>query len=572
MASPSKLVADQRRDQMFPDLEPFEIERMRRFGECRTFQPGDKLFTTGEIGPGLIVIPCGKVEISQTDNSGNRRLIVTHGPGQFLGELAQMAGRPSLADAIAIEPVHGIIIQPDRLRALLTAEAELGERIMRALILRRVGLLQAGSGGPVIVGRTENGDVLRLQSFLRRNGHPHQLLNPETDAEARALIERFHVDPGQLPIVLCPGGQLLRNPGEDELARCIGLVRPIDPDRLYDVTIIGAGPAGLATAVYAASEGLSVLVLDCRAFGGQAGASARIENYLGFPTGITGIALMARAYNQAQKFGAEMAIPDEVKALAPPNGADGRFTLNLHNGERVGTRSVVIASGARYRRLDVANLDAFEGSSVHYWATPLEARLCANQEVALVGAGNSAGQAAVFLASQGVRVRMLVRRPDLSETMSRYLIDRIEGLANVDVVTDAAVSALEGRDGTLEAVRWRHVKNAKEVRHPINHMFLFIGAEPNTDWLADSGVKLDAKGFVLTGEAAGGDRHALETSRRGIFAIGDVRAGSIKRVAAAVGEGAQVVAALHSYLAETTSKPPALAIMVTNPSAPAQTH
>src|SRR6202043_2688296 len=241
--------------------------------------------------------------------------IVTHGPGEFMGELSQLAGRPVLVDAYAQGPVEALIIRPDRLRALLVAEAELGERIMRALILRRVGLLETGAGGPVIVGRPEDGDVLRLEGFLRRNGHPHQRLDPLTDAEAKALIERFHVDPGQLPIVLCPGGQLLRNPGEIELARCIGLVGPIDPDRVYDVAVIGAGPAGLAAAVYAGSEGLSVLVLDCRAFGGQAGASARIENYLGFPTGITGLALMARAYHQAQKFGVEMAIPDEVGSL-----------------------------------------------------------------------------------------------------------------------------------------------------------------------------------------------------------------------------------------------------------------
>ena len=560
---------------MFPDLDPIEIERMRRFGECHVFQPGDKLFTSGQVGPGLIVIPCGKVQITQSDGFGKHREIVTHGPGQFLGELAQMAGRPSLADATALETVRSLIISPDRLRALLVAEAELGERIMRALILRRMGLLEAGAGGPIIVGRAENADVLRLQGFLRRNGHPHQLINSDTDPEAKALIERFHVDPGQLPIVLCPGGQLLRNPGEDELARCVGLVRPIDPHRIYDAVIIGAGPAGLATAVYAASEGLSVIVLDCRAFGGQAGASARIENYLGFPTGITGMALMARAYNQAQKFGAEMAIPDEVSQLCAQECGEDPFILNLHNGEQVRARAVVVASGARYRRLDVGNLDTYEGASVHYWATPLEAKLCANQEVALVGAGNSAGQAAVFLAGQGVKVRMLVRRPDLAETMSRYLVDRIGGLTNVRVETGCAVSGLEGNNGVLEAVRWRNTAG-EEVRQPISHLFLFIGAEPNTDWLAGSGVELDGKGFVLTGEDAGGDRHPLETSKRGIFAIGDVRSGSIKRVAAAVGEGAQVVAALHSYLAATTTKAPTLAVMVpnssaTSPSVPAQT-
>jgi thioredoxin reductase (NADPH) len=547
MALTTLSIIERRREQMMPQLEPAEIERMRRFGEARSFAVDDAVFKTGQVGPGLVVILSGKIDVVRRE-PGQQFLVVAHGPGEFMGELAQMSGRPSLADGIVREPVQAIIIPPDKLRALLIAEAELGERIMRALILRRVGLLETGAGGPIIVGPADNGDVLRLEVFLRRNGHPHQLLNPESDGEARCLIERFHIDPGQLPIVLCPGGQLLRNPGEDELARCIGLVGPIDPNRIYDVAVVGAGPAGLATAVYAASEGLSVLVLDSRAFGGQAGASARIENYLGFPTGITGIALMARAYNQAQKFGSEMAIPDEVKSLNPPDGS-GRFVLKLKNGEQVSARSVVVASGARYRRLDVANLDAFEGPSVHYWASPFEAKLCANQDIALVGAGNSAGQGAVYLASQGTRIKMFVRGAALGATMSHYLVSRIEGLSNIEVITGAEVSALEGHDGRLETVRWRLRKSGEEMQQPLRHLFLFIGADPNTDWLAGSGVSLDPKGFVLTGTDAGNGRHTLETSQHGIFAIGDARAGSIKRVAAAVGEGAQVVAAVHRYLA-----------------------
>jgi thioredoxin reductase (NADPH) len=548
MSVPTSSVIDTRRHQMFPMLEPSEIERVRRFGEIRSYGAGEALATVGDVGRGLMIILAGEVDITRRDQSGRRDPIVTHGPGAFMGELAQLAGRPALVDAHAQGPVEALIIPPDRLRALLVAEAELGERIMRALILRRVGLLETGAGGPVIVGRPENSDVLRLEGFLRRNGHPRQMLNPETDPDAKALIERFHVDPGQLPIVLCPNGELLRNPGEIELARCIGLVGPIDPDRVYDVAVVGAGPAGLATAVYAASEGLSVLVADCRAFGGQAGASARIENYLGFPTGITGMALMARAYNQAQKFGTEMAIPAEVIGLQAA-GDGGRFVLQLSNDERVNARAVIIASGARYRRLEVENLDAYEGSSVHYWASPLEAKLCAGQEVALVGGGNSAGQGAVYLASQASRVWLLVRGPDLNASMSRYLVDRIAGLANVEVVTRARVSALEGRNGMLEAVRWRQGASEAEMRRPIGHLFLFIGAAPNTDWLSGSGVALDAKGFVLTGTDAAGNRRPLETSRQGVFAIGDIRSGSVKRVAAAVGEGAQVVAALHAFLA-----------------------
>jgi thioredoxin reductase (NADPH) len=545
MSSATQSIIDTRRHQMFPVLEAAEIERVRRFGKVCSYRAGDALARVGEVGPGLIIILAGQVEITQHDQSGLRTPIVTHGAGAFMGELAQLAGRPALVDAHAQGSVEALIIPPDQLRALLIAEAELGERVMRALILRRVGLIETGAGGPVIIGRAENGDVLRLQGFLRRNGHPHQRLDPETDAEAGTLIDRFNVDPGQLPIVLCPDGQLLRNPSEPELARCIGLVGAIDPNRVYDVAVVGAGPAGLAAAVYAGSEGLSVLVLDCRAFGGQAGASARIENYLGFPTGITGMALMARAYTQAQKFGVEMAIPDEATALNSM-GEESRFVLDLSNGERVSARSVVIASGARYRRLEVENLEAFEAASVHYWVSPLEAKLCAGQEVALVGAGNSAGQATVYLASHVSKVWLLVRGPDLAASMSRYLIDRIAGLSNVEVLTQTAVTGLEGRDGMLEAVRWRQGDCGEEVRQPVRHLFLFIGAQPNTDWLSGSAVALDAKGFVLTGADTTEKRRLLETSQRGVFAIGDVRSGSVKRVAAAVGEGAQVVAMLHA--------------------------
>src|SRR5436190_4526256 len=550
MAAVPQSIIDTRRHQMFPVLEAIDIERLRRFGKVRSYRAHEALVEVGNAGPGLTIILTGRVAVTQHDQSGRRRHIVTHGPGSFMGELAQLAGRPALVDAHAQEEVEALVVPPEQLRALLIAEAELGERIMRALILRRVGLLETGAGGPVIIGPAGNGDVLRLEGFLARNGHPHHRLDPASDEEARALVERFHVAPGQLPIVLCPGGQMLRNPTERELARCIGLVGPIDPNHVYDVAVVGAGPAGLATAVYAASEGLSVLVLDCRAFGGQAGASARIENYLGFPTGITGMALMARAYNQAQKFGVETAIPDEVAGLdAAEDLVPQRIALTLSSNERVSARCLVIASGARYRRLSIPNLEAFEGVSVHYWASPLEAKLCAGQEVALGGAGNSAGQAAVYLASQAGKVWMLVRGDDLVASMSRYLVDRIAGLPNVEVLTRTSVTGLEGHDGMLETVCWRRGASGEEVRRPVQHLFLFIGAEPNTDWLSGSGVALDTKGFVLTGADTTNKRRPLETSRRGVFAIGDVRSGSTKRVAAAVGEGAQVVATLHGCLA-----------------------
>jgi thioredoxin reductase (NADPH) len=546
MAVPPQNIRVTRAAQMFPTLSPAEVERLRRFGEVRNYDAGEPLMLVGQTGHGLTILLSGEAEISQHDQSGLRTPIVTHGPGNFMGELAQLSGRPSLVDAFALTPVEAVVIPPEQLRALLVAEAELGERIMRALILRRVGLIESGAGGPVIVGHDHDGDVLRLVNFLSRNGHPYQRLDPDEDADAKALVERFKVEPEELPIVLCSNGQLLRNPTENALARCIGLVGPIDPDHLFDVAVIGAGPAGLATAVYAASEGLSVLCLDCRAFGGQAGASARIENYLGFPTGISGMALMGRAFSQAQKFGVEMAIPDEATKLEC--GSDP-FLLTLANGERVQARAAVIATGARYRRLNVPGLEKFEGTSVHYWASPLEAKLCAAQDVALVGGGNSAGQAIVFLAAHAANVTMLVRRP-LEETMSQYLVDRIEGLPNVKVITGVEVSALEGDDGLLGAIGWRDLKSEQETRLPVRQLFSFVGAEPNTDWLRRSGLKLDTRGFVCTGADAGDERIPLETSRRGVFAIGDVRAGSVKRVAAAVGDGAQVVAALHACFAE----------------------
>ncbi len=547
MAPLNRTILEARRDQAFPRLADHELQRLLRFGETRRYADGEALATVGDDGAGFSVILAGQVRVSEPDTEGGREEIVVHGAGEFQGELAQLSGQPSLVDAHAVGDTEVLRIAPERLRTLMIAEAELGERIMRALILRRMALIDSGGAGPVIVGREGHRDVLRLESFLGRNGQPFHRLDPDHDPQARALIERFHVDEAALPIVLCPAGALLQNPTEDKLARCIGLVRPIDADHVYDVAVIGAGPAGLAAAVYAGSEGLSTLVLDCRAFGGQAGASSRIENYLGFPTGISGMALMGRAYNQAQKFGVEMAIPDEAAHLA--SDGDGGFRLRLAADETARARSVVIASGARYRRLDLPELEAFEGASVHYWASAAEAKLCAGQEVALVGGGNSAGQAVVYLAGRAKKVWVLVRAADLRKDMSQYLVDRIRGLDNVEVVTQSEVVGLEGADGVMERIRWRHRRTGEETTRDIRHLFLFIGAAPNTDWLAECGVALDGKGFVLTGEAAGEDRGPLETNRRGVFAIGDVRSGSIKRVAASVGEGAQVVAALHGYLA-----------------------
>jgi thioredoxin reductase (NADPH) len=550
VVSSARSTVESRHEQVFPTLEPSEIDRLRRFGSPRSYGAGERLVVPGEVSLGLFVILSGEVVVTQRSAFEDDEPIVTHGPGSFMGELAQLSGRPSLVEGTATAPTETLVISSSRLRDVLVAEAELGERLMRAFILRRVGLLESGRSGPVVVGRADHADVLRLSGFLRRSGHPHRQLDPETDPCAKALVERFAISPSELPIVLCPSGAVLRNPTDVELAGCLGMVRPLDRSKVYDVAVVGAGPAGLAAAVYGASEGLSVVVLDAGNFGGQAGASSRIENYLGFPTGISGLALMARAFNQAQKFGAEMAIPDEVVSLQWADGHDGaRAELRLANGEQVRARAVVIASGARYRRLDVANLSAFEGSGVHYWASPLEGKLCAGQEVALVGAGNSAGQGAVYLSSQASRVWVLARGRSLEASMSRYLVDRIAGLENVEVLLDTEVFALEGRAGGLEEIRWREARSGVETRRSIRHLFLFIGAEPNTAWLTGSGVVLDAKGFVRTGADVGPGRQPFETSQDAVFAIGDARAGSVKRVAAAVGEGAQVIAAIHAHRA-----------------------
>jgi len=537
-------IMDQRRDQMFLRFSDDDLERLARFGDPRSYKSGDMLARVGEVGPGLMLILSGRVEVTRPSGAGREQIII-HERGNFMGELAQLSGRPYLVDEQALTDVEAVAIPPDRLRAMLIAEADLGERIMRALILRRVGLIETGAG-PVVIGQESDAEVLRLTNFLRRNGHPYRTLDPANDSCAQTLVSRFKVEPEELPIVLCPTGQLLRKPSEDQLARCFGLVAPIDPNRLYDVVVIGAGPAGLATSVYAASEGLSVLAIDCRSFGGQAGASARIENYLGFPTGISGMALMGRAFSQAQKFGVEVAIPDEAVKLECGNDP---CHIQLATGERVQARAIVIATGARYRRLAVERLEQYEGSSVHYWASPLEAALCEGHEVALVGGGNSAGQAAVYLAGHAKRVTLIARRP-LAETMSQYLVERIGSLPNADVVIGCEVSALEGASDDLDAVSWRDRRSGQETRRAVRYLFSFIGAEPNTDWLQASGIKLDERRFVLTGDDVGDDRLPLETSRRGVFAVGDVRACSVKRVAASVGDGAQAVAAIHKYLAD----------------------
>src|ERR1700759_1326670 len=538
----------------FPNLTEAEIARMRRFGELRSYKDGDLLFETGKPGPGMFVVLKGHVSMTQRDGLGHVTPLIDQGPGQFLAELSQLSGQPALVDGRAEGDVETLLLPPERLRALLVAEAELGERIMRALILRRVNLLQAGVGGIVLIGPSHSAGVVRLQGFLTRNGQPHHLLCPERDRDAAEVIARYSPKPEDWPLVVTSDGEVLRNPGETELARAIGMIGGPRDERIYDVAIVGCGPAGLAAPVYAASEGLSVAVLDTRAFGGQAGASARIENYLGFPTGISGLALTARAFNQAQKFGAEIMIPVAV-TLLDCSRKDGVFGLTLDDGDVLRARSVVVASGARYRRPEIANLADFEGRGVWYWASPIEARLCAQQDVVLVGGGNSAGQAAVFLSDPARKVHLVIRGGGLGASMSRYLIERIEAASNIEMVFNTEVVALEGTpELSLERVRLRSRLSGEESSLDIRNLFLFVGADPATAWLDGCGVMVDRGGFVVTGarckEARGDLASTLETSVPGVFAVGDVRSGSVKRVGGAIGEGAQVVAALHHFLGD----------------------
>ena len=545
-----------RSHQAFPSLTTEQIDRMRSFAEERSYVDGELLFEAGATGLGLFVVTKGAVAVTRRNGLGGNVPVVTQEVGQFLAEVGQLSGKPAFVDGRADGSVEALLLSPDALRRLLVTDAELGELIMRALILRRVQLVDSHAGGLVMIGTAELPDMVRLVGFLTRNGHPHAVLDPASDDGAAELVRVHNADLDDLPLVVCPNGSVLLNPTEAVLARSLGL-DALDVDRLYDVVVVGAGPAGLAAAVYAASEGLSVAVLDARAFGGQAGASARIENYLGFPTGISGQALAGRAFVQAQKFGAEIAVPVTAQRLRC--GAS-RASIELADGRRVRSRAVIVASGAAYRRPDVPGLSRFEGRGVYYWASPVEATLVEGQEVALVGGGNSAGQAAVFLSGYAAKVNIVVRRP-MAETMSQYLVDRIAALRNVEVHVGKEVVSLSGDRRNLTEVSWRDRASGATTGCPSRFLFLFIGADPNTVWMGECEAARDRLGFVLTGDAITEDQlelagwplkrrpAPLETSIPGVFAIGDARAGSVKRVAAAVGEGAGVVAQLHAFFA-----------------------
>ncbi len=553
MVSPS--ASEERRRQLFPVLDEQDIGKFRRLSLEKTYRDGDSVFIAGEAGDGMFVVLEGHILLTQRDGLGNIRQIAEVGPGEFAAEVAQLSGRPALVSGHAVGDVRALLIPSEHLRTLLVEEAALGERIIQALIMRRVALVEAGAGGPALIGPPSH-DLFRLQGFLASNGYPYQHIDPTLDSEAAALLERYASSGRDLPLAVCPNGSVLKNPTEHELARCLGISGHADFQRIYDVAIVGAGPAGLATAVYAASEGLSVIVFDARAFGGQAGASARIENYLGFPSGISGQALAGRALVQAQKFGAEIAIPVSVSRLDCGQREDGLQHLVLDDGTEVRAKAVVVASGARYRRPAIPNLAKFEGRGVWFWSSPIEARLCKGLEVALVGGGNSAGQAAVYLSGFAAKVHVLIRGEGLAATMSRYLIDRISATPNIELHLRTEITRLEGSPiRGLQAIWWRAEETGQEERHPIRQLFLFAGADPATGWLQSCGVELDSKGFVLTGPRFNGDGASpLQSSVPGVFAVGDVRSGSVKRVGGAIGEGAAVVAAIHSYLAQIPAR------------------
>jgi thioredoxin reductase (NADPH) len=541
-------------ERLFPTLTSRQLSRMAAHGVRRPIARGEVLVEPGDRAVPLFVVLSGEVQATLPLDVGEK-LIVSHHPGQFTGEANMVTGRRAMARLRVSESGEVIQIDREQVLALIQTDAELSEILMRAFIARRLGLIERDLGDVVVIGSTHSPATLRVREFLTRNGHPFQNLDLDHDADAQELLDRFHVGVADIPVVICRGSAVLRNPTNTQIADCLGLNEEIDQARINDLVIVGAGPAGLAAAVYGASEGLDVLVLESNLPGGQAGSSSRIENYLGFPTGISGLDLTGRAYTQAVKFGAHVMVAKGAVRL----GCDGqRYTVDMDQGVRVRARTVIIATGAEYRKPEIENLSQFEGAGVYYGATPMEAQLCVGEEVAIVGGGNSAGQAAVFLSSTVRRVYMLVRGPCLAETMSRYLVRRIEENPAIVVRTHTQIVGLAG-NGSLEQTQWRNEQTGEVETHDIRHVFLMTGANPNTGWL-NGCVALDDKGFVKTGPDLSADDLAtanwprprppylLETNRPGIFAVGDVRGGNVKRVASAVGEGSIAVAFVHQVL------------------------
>ncbi len=550
------LTAHARAGQMFPGLKPAQIERIATHGRRRTMERGDVFFDVGTLPVPFIVAVTGEIEIVHPSAS-EETLIQVLGPGQFTGELNLLSGRRALACARAREPGEVVELSRDQLLLLVQTDYELSEILMRAFILRRVALMEHGFGDVVLIGSKFCAGTLRIKEFLTRNAHPYAYIDLEQDADVQHLLDRFRVSIDDIPVLICRGERVLRNPDNRQIADCLGFNESIDKTHVRDVLIVGAGPSGLAAAVFAASEGLDVLLLESNVPGGQAGASSKIENFFGFPTGITGQALTGRAYAQAQKFGAQVIVASGAGKITRSRKP---YVIESSGGQSVQARTVVIASGAQYRKPPIENLSSFEGSGVYYAATFMESQLCRGEEVIVIGGGNSAGQAAVFLAQTAARVHMLVRADGLAETMSRYLVLRIEQNPAIELNTNTELCALEGANH-LERVEWRNKKTGEVQKREIRHVFVMAGADPATLWL-DGCVALDAKGFVKTGAALSDEDlheaewplarrpHLLETSLPGVFAVGDVRGGNVKRVASAVGEGSISISFVHQALGE----------------------
>ena len=548
-------LANFRIDQVFPALTPAQIHRVAAHGHVRAIQPGEVLVEQGDSAVPFFVVVSGELEVVRPSGA-EETLITVHSSGQFTGEVSTLSGRQALFRLRAAKTGEVIELERQSMLALVQTDAELGEIVMRAFILRRVALVAAGVGDVVLVGSAHSAGTLRIKEFLVRNGHPYSYIDLERDPEVQNLLDGFHIAASDIPVVICRGELVLRNPTNQQVADCLGFNQSIDQTQMRDVVIIGAGPAGLAAAVYGASEGLDVLVLETSSPGGQAGSSSRIENYLGFPTGISGQELAGRAYTQAEKFGAQTLIVRGTRLRCERKP----YIVEADNGARIPARTIVLATGAEYRKPQFENLSRFEGAGIYYGATFVEAQLCSGEEVIVVGGGNAAGQAAVFLAETTKRVHLLVRSAGLADTMSRYLIRRIEQTPTIALHPHTEIVALEGGDH-LELVRWRNSAAGKSEEHKIRHVFVMTGAAPNTSWL-DGCVALDAKGFIKTGPALSPEDlssahwpltrppYLLETSLPGVFAVGDVRGGSIKRVASAVGEGSIAISFIHQVLQE----------------------
>jgi thioredoxin reductase (NADPH) len=537
-----------KRDQVFPRLTEEMVGRSLPYGQVESFPEGATIYARGTRGVDLLIVLSGQVIISGLGVKGENNVVIVHEAREFTGELDLFSEREALVSARAASDTQVLRIRRSGFRHYVASEPDIGDIIMRAVILRHLGLVQHLQVGVAVVGPGMSAETLRLQNFLGRNGYPMRIFDTDLDPAGGGMIEAFSLTQDDLPVVIY-GSTVWRNPSNAAIAEALGIAEIVDPNALYDVAVVGAGPAGLAAAVYAASEGLRTVVIEGNAPGGQAGTSSRIENYLGFPSGISGLELATRAQTQAQKFGAKLAISRNVMSL---DCGQHPFLTRLEGAATVQSRSVVIATGAGYRRLQIPNYDRYEMDGIHYSATAIEARLCSNEEVIVVGGGNSAGQAAIYLAASAKHVHILIRNSDLVSTMSDYLVNRIASSRHITLHPKTEIIALAGTP-RLDQVTWRNLQTGETAAKQISNVFVMIGADPCTEWLSRC-VRLDTKGFVLTGRAAGAPESSpYETSIRGVFAVGDVRSGSVKRVASAVGEGSVVVAAIHEYLRDLPS-------------------